>query len=218
MLSYEGGLKAETVDRTFGIDLSIYHIDWKNIQLLAVVNGFGINANAGGARSEGAEVTLTMRPTPGLEVSANGAYTDARLTADTSPLVGGFRGDQLPYTPKYSVSVNGDYHWTLGGKATAFTGASLRFLSNQSGSFDPNYTAAYGHGVRVPAYEVIDLRAGVEFGKFTVEAYAKNLTNTMGITSNSPLKANGSFNYPNGALGTGVIRPRIVGLALTAAY
>lgn len=218
VVSYEGGIKAETLDRSFGIDVSAYHIDWSNIQLLAVVNNFGVNTNAGKAVSDGAEFTLTMRPTRGFDVSVNGAYTHARLKTDTSPLVGGLAGDQLPYTPKYSVSLNGDYRWSLGTQSTAFAGASLRFLANQSGTFDPNYRTAFGHNVRVPSYEVVDVRAGVDFGKFTIEAYAKNLNDAMGRTFNSPLKANGSFNYPNGALGTGVIRPRTVGLALTAAY
>lgn len=218
VVSYEGGIKAETLDHSFGIDVSAYHIDWSNIQLLAVVNNFGVNTNAGKAVSDGAEFTLTMRPTSGFDVSVNGAYTHARLKTDTSPLVGGLAGDQLPYTPKYSVSLNGDYRWSLGTQATAFAGASLRFLSNQAGTFDPNYKSAFGHNVRIASYQVVDLRAGIDFGKFTVEAYAKNLNDATGRTFNNVLKANGSFNYPNGALGTGVIRPRIVGLALTAAY
>ncbi len=218
VISYEGGIKVETADHSFGIDVSAFHIDWNNIQLLAVVNNFGVNTNAGRAVSDGAEFTMTVRPTGGFDISVNGAFTNARLKTDTDPIVGGLAGDQLPYTPKYSVGVNGDYRWSLGTQTAAFTGASLRFLSNQSGSFDPNYKTAVGHGVRVPSYQVIDLRAGVEFGKFTVQAYAKNINDAMGRTSNSPLKANGSFNYPNGALGTGVIRPRTIGLALTAAY
>src|SRR3546814_4844553 len=30
--SYEIGFKGQTADRTFGIDVAIYHIDWKDIQ------------------------------------------------------------------------------------------------------------------------------------------------------------------------------------------
>ena len=218
LISYEAGIKAETADRSFGVDVSVYHIDWSNIQLLARVNNFGVNTNAGKAVSDGAEFTVTMRPTRGFDVSVNGAYTDARLKSDTDPLVGGLAGDQLPYTPKYSVSVNGDYRWAMGTRVTAFAGASLRFLSGQAGNFDPSYKTAVGHGARIPSYEVVDLHAGVDLGKVTVEAYVKNLNDALGIASNTALKANGAFNYPNGALGIGVIRPRTVGVSLTAAY
>jgi iron complex outermembrane receptor protein len=60
----------------------------------------------------------------------------------------------------------------------------------------------------VPSYEVIDLRAGVSFGQVDLEAYVKNLTDADGKTSTSAVTANGLPIYPNGAIGTGVIRPR----------
>ena len=72
LISYEGGLKAETADRTFSLDLSGFYVDWKNILILTstVVNGtpVGINGNGKRARTYGAEATATMRPVRGFEV------------------------------------------------------------------------------------------------------------------------------------------------------
>jgi len=48
--SYEAGVKARTSDGTFEIDVAGYHIDWNNIQVLAVRNGLSVVANAGGAK------------------------------------------------------------------------------------------------------------------------------------------------------------------------
>ena len=217
LTSYEVGVKGQTADRTFSIDADVFYIDWKNIQLLAVVNGFGINTNAGGARSEGAEVTATVRPLRGLDLSVNGAYTRARLVNDTSSLVGGKAGDALPFTPKYSVNLNGDYSWSLGAKTTAFAGASSRFLANQPGAFDNAFRTANGYQRQLPSYTVVDLRAGVDFGRFGLELYAKNVGNAEGKTSTGAATANGGPLNPAGAISTGVIRPRTVGLALTAA-
>ena len=52
----------------------------------------------------------------------------------------------------------------------------------------------------------------------SVEAYAKNLTDSDGNVSTGALTANGFNVLPNGALGVGVIRPRTVGVAVTAAF
>jgi len=218
--SYEIGFKGETADRTASIEASVYHIDWNNIQLAAVVSGFGVNVNGGGAKIDGADVTATLRPTRGLVTSINFSINDARLSSNTDPLVvGAVKGDRLPFTPKYSVSVNADYQWRLGNDLTASVGGSLRSLSRQFGTYDPVYLATYGHFPRVPAYEVIDLRAGLTFGRYSVNAYVSNLANAKGITATqSLLGVAGLPRNPGGVLTTGVIRPRTVGLNVIVGF
>jgi len=213
LISYELGVKAETVDRSFSIDIAAFHIDWKDIQVFGQVNDFGVNFNGGKAKSDGLEFTTTLRPAGGLTFSLNGAYTNARLKDDTPPLVGGLAGDRLPYTPKYSIGANADYEWELGGDTKAYVGASVRSLSKQPAGFDLAFRTANGRQRYLPAYEVVDLRAGVDFGKYSLELYAKNLTDSEGKTS---LEA--PANVPLGAAGTAVIRPRTFGVTLTAGF
>jgi outer membrane receptor protein involved in Fe transport len=217
-VNYEVGFKGETADRTFALDMSAYRIDWKNIQLLAVVNGFGVNINGASARSEGVEFTATMRPTPGFVTSINGAYNNARLRTDAPALVGGKAGDKLPFTPEFSFNINGDYDWRVGRDTTAFIGGSLRSLSQQTANYDAAYQAATGHQRMVEGYEVLDLRAGIDFKRFTLEAYVRNLNNADGKTSIGSLTANGLDVNPNGAIETGVIRPRTIGVSITMSY
>ncbi len=214
--SYEAGFKGETLDHKFSIDVAAFHIDWNRVQLLAVVNGFGINANGGKAVSDGVEFTATVRPTEGLNFSANGAFTNARLKQDTSSFVGGRAGDQLPYSPKVSLGLDGSYEFALTGETKAFVGASMRMLSKQNGDYDPAFRTTYGRQRQIPAYDVVDLRAGVNLGRFELEAYAKNLTNALGRTfvgTTVPFST-----LPNGAVTTGVIRPRTAGIAITAGF
>jgi len=213
LISYEVGVKAETVDRSFSIDIAAFHIDWKDIQVFGQINNFGVNFNGGKATSDGLEFTTVLRPATGLSFSINGAYTDAKLKDDTPPQVGGLSGDALPYTPKYSVGANADYEWELGGETKAYVGASIRSLSKQPAAYDFAFRSANGRQRYLPSYEVVDLRAGVDFGPYSVELYAKNLTDSEGKTS---LEAPG--NIPLGAAGTAVIRPRTVGVTLTAGF
>lgn len=218
-MNYEAGVKAETADGSFSIDLAVFHIDWKDIQLAASVNGFGVNTNGGKAKSDGVEFTAVMRPTRGLDISVNGAYTDARLTQDAPAIVGGLDGDQLPFTPKFTIGLNGNYNWALSDSMQARLGGSLRFLSEQSADFDPAFRTSNGRQREIRSYEVIDLNAGVDFGRFAIDAFVKNLGNSDGRTSTTTTTVFGAFPvYPNGAIGTGVIQPRTIGVSLTASY
>jgi iron complex outermembrane recepter protein len=219
--SYEVGFKGETADRKVSLDIALYHIDWNKIQLLTVINNFGVNINGGDAKIDGAEFTLTWRPVSDLNLSINGAYTNARL-ADDLPAIGAVipavDGNQLPYTPKLSMGFNADYSWSLGGDTKAFIGGSFRTLSRQTADYDGDYLAANGRQRKVAAYQVADVRAGIDFGKFSIEAFAKNLFDSHGKTSTVGPDANGFPLYPNGAIGTGIIRPRTIGVSLTAGF
>jgi len=212
-LNYELGFKGENDARTFAWDLSAFHIDWDDIQLLARVNGVGINTNAGGAQSDGVEATLMFKPVDNLKLSLTGAYTDATLTEDTDELlVGGRDGDRLPYTPKTSYSLSADYDWPLSGEQSAYFGVSFSHLDDVPAAFDPAFVAENDRQRFLPAYDTLDLRAGWDFGKVAVELFGRNLTDDDGKTSDA------TGNTPNGAIATGVIRPRSYGVTVTAEF
>ena len=120
------------------------------------------------------------------------------------------------WTPKLSIGANVDYDWAVASNADAFVGASLRYLSNQVADFDADFRADNGHQRKADAYAVFDVRGGVDFGRFSVEGYAKNLFDSEGRISTTGITANGAPIYPLGAIGTGVIRPRTIGISLTA--
>jgi outer membrane receptor protein involved in Fe transport len=220
LITYEAGIKAQSDDGRFTVDAALFHIDWTDIQLIATVSDFNINTNGSKAKVDGAEVSVTARPVRGLSLSANAAYTNARLTEDLPPIVGvieGFDGDQLPFTPKFSAGLNGDYNWALSGRVGASVGASLRHLSSQTATYDADFVTANGEQRRIDSYQVIDVRAGLDFGKFSIDAYVRNLANSAGRTSTEGTTVFGPFpTNPNGAMNTGVIRPRTFGLSLTA--
>ena len=225
LISYEAGVKAESADRRFSIDAALFHIDWSDIQLLAtdVATGFNFNSNGGKAKSDGFELTAAARPIPGLELSANAAYTNARLTENTPPdLLGrsaGRKGDQLPFTPKFTGALNADYQWTVAGNMLAHVGGSLRHVSGQTANYDVEFREDFGHQRHVDSYDVVDLNAGVDFGRWDVQAFVKNLTNSRGVTSVTGTTLFGLLPiYPDGAIGTGIITPRTIGMSVGFNY
>jgi iron complex outermembrane recepter protein len=213
-VSWEAGVKAQTPDHLFSVDAAAFHINWRNIQLFTtfVVNNvpFTVNSNGPSAKSDGVELTATARPLPGLDLSLNGAYTNARLTGDTPADVGGLKGDQLPFTPKLSFAMNADYHWQLSSGVRARVGGSYRHLSGQKSDFQAGTSQ-----LNIRFYGVFDLNAGLDFGRFNLDAYVKNLGNSHGITS---VVGTATPIFPNGAIGTGIIRPRTIGLSLGFNY
>jgi iron complex outermembrane receptor protein len=209
LASYEVGLKMESADRAYSLDIAAFHIDWEDIQLSARINNFGVNINGGDATSDGVEFVASAHLEGGFNVSLNGAYTDAKLEDNTPPVSGGLKGDALPYTPEWSLGLNADYEWSVGSEATAYVGGAIRYLSDQTATYDLAYRIANGRQREIASYEIVDLQAGVNFGRYSIELYAKNVTDSEGQTSAAGLGA-----YPNGAIGTGVIRPRTFGLTV----
>ena len=213
LVSYEAGFKTDWFDRRLSLDASVFYIDWTDIQLFANVGGFGVNTNGGTATSKGVEFTATLRPVDGLDLFASGSRTSARLTEDTPAITGGFKGDRLPFAPKYTLTVGGDYTHALSKDYSGFVGATWALVGPQNPGFDPTYQAAFGHRFEIASYGRLDLRAGVKTGRWTLEAFAKNVTNSAGLIDVNLYGA-----LPNGALEASPLRPRTVGASLTANF
>jgi iron complex outermembrane receptor protein len=213
LTNWEAGIKAEAPDaHLWSMELAAYHINWKNIQLFERVNQTGINANGGRATVDGLEFSGALRPAPGLTLSANGAYTNAKLKDDTPPETGGFAGDPLPWVPKWSGTIHADYETPLSTNLGGFVGASVNWVGKRNAEFTERNPD--GSLIRIPGYTQVDLRGGVNAGQFSIEAFVHNLFDKKGITDAFGFDQGASF--PAGAAGVGVIRPRTIGLTLTA--
>ncbi|HEY0435413.1 MAG TPA: TonB-dependent receptor, partial [Phenylobacterium sp.] len=208
IIDYEAGIKADLAEHRVAVELTAFYIDWSSIQLLVRVGNFGVNSNGGGAESKGLEGSFTFVPTEGLTLSANGAYIDANLTSDTGVLLGGHSGDRLPYSSPISGSLSADYRTALGNDTSLFLGGSVRFTGRRRSDFN----ATFGQ-TSLPSYTSVDLHAGLDKGNLRVEAYVKNLSDERGI-----LFLGGIGSTPNGAVQAGLIRPRTIGLTLSASY
>ena len=229
LVSYELGLRAETSDRKAALDASVYYLDWDDILILSTAQSaagpVGVNSNGGAARTMGFELTGTFRPLRGLNIVANAAYVDAELRDDTIPpegglnLVGGLKGDTLPYAPKFSSNLSVDYEWSLNDHVDAYVGGNVRFVGDQVAGFSTAYRAAFDSRIEIDSYTTMDLRAGADFGRFSVQAYVRNLFDTYGVVSAGGFP----FSVPPSLGGTGIpllnvgtIRPRTFGLTIGA--
>jgi iron complex outermembrane recepter protein len=218
--NYEVGVRTDLLDKTLSVDVAAFLVDWKKIQLFEFVQvpgqpGFGINANGGTARTKGLEWTIGWTPLTGLTFTLTGAYVDAYLTS-AAPDAGGNEGDRLPYVPKWSTSLDGAYTWRAFNDFDAFAGATWSYIGSRFNDFSatPGATGAFEPEPRpeLSSYNTVNLRAGLESGRWTFELYCKNLGDTRGITYYV------NSGTPNFGGVVGYSAPRTVGAAVTARF
>ena len=114
-------------------------------------------------------------------------------------------------------SLDIDYEWDVFTGATAFVGAGWRYVGDQMTGFSTELLGAFGDPqIELPSYDVIDLRAGVDFERFTIELYAKNVTDEHAVLSFANFGQVPPGAPPNGT--AGVLRPRTIGLSLSTRF
>lgn len=171
--SYEVGEKSTWFNQRLTVNAAAFYIDWKNLQQSILLPcGFGYTGNVGAAKSEGFELEARARPIESLDLSAGVGYEHAVVTQSsaTSP--------QQPGDPIYQVP-----DWTANVAATqtqALTGG-LNLVSNVTyGYVDHSYSA--NNNPFVPrvraAYGLLNARFALDFSKYQVALFGKNLQNT----------------------------------------
>jgi outer membrane receptor protein involved in Fe transport len=217
LINYEVGLKQYLFDGKLAVDIAAYHIDWTQIQLLAVVNSVALTANGGKAVSDGIEWSVTLAPVKGLTLGWDGAWSDAHLTQDTPAVVGAKKGDQLPRAPKFSNTFSADYEWDIAGGYTAFVGGTVQYVDEQGGGF---VTGLAFRQFVLPSYTVGSLRAGVKTDRFGIQAYVNNIGDEEGFMSvgRNLSKTGGSGPPLNQGYQASVITPRTIGVRLSASF
>lgn len=209
VMNYEVGLKGDLIPRLLTIDVSGFFVDWRGIQLLASdpVTGINFYRNGGRARSKGVEASVLLTPTRGFTLDGNVAYTDAYLrdpfsiAGATSPA-----GAPLPFSPRWAYHLGGDYRAELGGGWTGRAGIAYRYVGKRESYFPQ--AAGYSR-LDIPSYDTVDLTAGVETGRFSLDAFVRNISDRRGVSSGQV-----------GATVTrlSIIQPRTFGISATVRY
>ncbi len=211
LTNYELGVKAELLDRRLGIEAALFRMDWRDIQLTVDFNGVTGGANAGKARSQGFEASMVWRPADRLSLAINGAYTDAKLTEDTPPSVGGKKGDRLPRIPEFSGSATIEYGFSLGAKSEAALNLGLRYAGARISGAESSPRSAVAE-----PYTAVDFNAKIILSeRYSVRGYVRNLLGSTGAISRD-LGRDG-LGRPTFYI-VAPVQPRTFGLALEAAF
>jgi iron complex outermembrane receptor protein len=206
--SYEIGTKGTLFDNKLTIDLAGFYVDWRDIQVLGInpVTGINYYSNAGKARSKGVEAALVYRVSKGLSLNGNLAYTDATFRSPIAAPTFATPGDRLPNTPRFSAQAGADYTVPLSNRLDASFGASYRHVGFRYAEVAADATTPR---FRLPAYDTLDLRAGLAIDGYTFDLFARNVTNKrayLGGQSFATIEV------------VGVNRPREIGIVAAKAF
>jgi len=174
--NYELGFKSRWLDSRIAWNVTAFKMEWKDYQVEVVDPGplFAILvANVGDAEIEGFSTEFSTRLWDSLDFGVNAQILDPKTKSD-NPIIGTAAGTRLPFSPKEKAAawleytfpweiaggrLYGRYQWT-------YNGDSL------NGITDPNLQ---------PAYQISDLKFGLEADDWEVYAYVDNLSNERAI-------------------------------------
>jgi iron complex outermembrane receptor protein len=168
----------------------------------------------------GVELDLSWHVTENFRLYAGGNYTDSEIKKNSSRP--DTVGNPSPYTPDYTLNVGGDVEFPLSNGMSIFARVDARYVGETwfhtvqegqrptifmplfedgFGGFFPNADtlgiAEYSVTQR-DTYSVVDLRVGLQGERWTVTAFALNLSDEKYLEEVIPApEFGGTFNHPN---------------------
>jgi outer membrane receptor protein involved in Fe transport len=220
LTNYESGLKAEFLEHKGLIDLSVFYIDWRRIQILVSNGTAGFLANAGHATSQGFELTSSYSPLQGLTLGYNAAYTQCAFVSVIPAANYVLTGYQLSNVPKWSMSATADYAWALTNTWRAHLGSGFRWIGQEwSGNGAVESRSSFGYpAVVLPHYSVLDLTAGIAKGPLTLRAFARNVTDQRAYLQSVTI-ADYVANPPTPVeINSRLVQPRTIGVGFDYSF
>ena len=169
-LGLKGALSAQSVQW----DLTLFHIDWRDIQLTQyTTTGLAFPINGGTATSNGFEISATYSPMREWQIALAAGHTDAYLTENTPPGNGGLEGDALPGSPRWTGSVTTDYRHPIRANTSVLMGGSYRYKDAVVNQFEHT-----GEPLPIGPQDIVNLYGGLAIRTLTVRLFATNVFNS----------------------------------------
>ena len=159
----EGGVKMALTRAHLAGTVAVFNQTRNNVATPDPVN-FLYSIQAGQQRAGGAEADFTWEPVRSFSLLGNYAYTEATVTQDNAIPVGNF----LQRVPRNSGRVAGRYRIQNGAARGLSFGAGVTAFTKRQITL-PNTVA-------VPGYAAVDAQAAYDFGRYTLQGSAVNLT------------------------------------------
>jgi len=223
--NYETGIKTAWLEGRLLADVTVFYIDWSDIQLngsfaVPEVPGATVMAtlNTGAAHSLGIEGALRAQLAPGLNLDLSLAWTEAELDEDSVPILNSETGEivvlpagsPLPSTPEWSGNVSLSYF--LDNAALGYPSMVLSY------TYKGSIVDGIPQLVELPSFSLVDLRLSTSLApRLNVSLAASNL-----LDKRSPLSRDGPVAgtvvpevYPEAFY---ITRPRTVSLTLQTRF
>jgi len=188
--SYEIGAKNSLFNHRVQLANSLYYIKWNGIQqsVYLVSCGLQYTDNVGYAVSKGADIQADFLITPHLTLNTTAGYNSAYFTQNAPGNVVA-KGDAVvgfaDALPTWETSLGLQYTQEFLGHSSfvrfdyEFRGTNNRLTPTR----DPATTQYNPFAFQLPATHFTQLRAGMHFGDWEIDAFCDNLFDTHTIVS-----------------------------------
>ena len=162
--------------------------------------------NVPDARSTGLEAELTATPSDRFDVSVSASLSDSELrstltstssTGEVSVVSGIEEGNRLPSVPRFSAAAAATYRWPLRPRLSAFVTGAFNHVGSRITQIDdhvegigtvdltsfgentiggPLTQSTFTFDPELPAYSLVNLRAGVTRDEWEIALFVNNLT------------------------------------------
>ena len=173
-VNYELGFKDDLLDRKMQVSLSIFRVNWTNIQETVIGALGGYVGNGGEASSTGFEISDAYQATRDLRLTATLDRTDAHLT-QAAPSLGAQAGDQLPNSALWTASLAADDSIPLSGSTALILGTSYQYRDRVESLYPGQDAAVYGYPE--PPQNIVNAYSGFRTNGLSVRFYGTNIFN-----------------------------------------
>lgn len=171
--SYELGSKLSFGGGRVDLRGAVFYNDWKKIPILLVADcAVGFFFNAAEAMTAGVEVEGSARINSQWRIDFSAGYTQAELTSDAPGL--GMDGDRLPGTPEFLATLGLQYDFRMGRRDG--------YVRSDVAAVGGYYNNLQEEGEEIGNYTMVNLAAGLDFGRWDAQLFIRNLTNTDAAT------------------------------------
>jgi len=200
--SYELGIKSSWAENRVALRSALYYNDWSNTQTPAGLPcGANWIENAGSATTRGVEIELAVYLENNLELTLNGAFTDARLNEDVPGLLAK-EGDELPGVPQYAFGGSITWLFRYADDITCVLRADYQYVGESYNGFD-------FYRLTTPSHSLTNLRASLRKNRWEGTVFINNVLGTRAVIT--------VHDGPGGQYIT-TARPFTVGVSLKYAY
>jgi outer membrane receptor protein involved in Fe transport len=178
--SYEAGYKTNVSG--FRLSTAAYFIDWSDVQQVIALSscGFAAVVNVGAAEIAGLELEVEGDIGDHLTYGFGLGYADTEITDN-----GGFAaipiGSPLQQVPEWTANGSLVYKFELAGNS-AYVRTDYNYVGESSSANNSSLASPRARA----AYQMLDLRAGIQVGEVEISVFAKNALDEAANYSDIP--------------------------------
>jgi iron complex outermembrane receptor protein len=211
--NYEAGVKSRLLGGRGSVGVSAFYMDIRDLQATVTAGSCSSRVifNVPKARSQGLEIEFELAPNRHFDFAVSGSFNDSELrttltstdaAGNVSVVSGIEEGQRLPTVPKVQLATAATWQWEVRRGALAYLTGTYQHIGSrftQVGDQDlgtlsllsfggntigaPLTATTFTYDPELPAYDVLNLRAGVRRGKWDVALFLNNVTDERALLS-----------------------------------